>query len=178
MLTATIRHVEWSLSMLRPIVPHEVVLGGGGEPPPEPPLPVVPAAAVVVGVVVVVGGGVVTVVVVGDGAVVVVGGGCPLVAGGGFPPKPWFGGGTVFVFVGGTTCGGVPRPGTGFVPFWGGAVGPPVKAKLWTLPLAACANCGICVRPEPAPTTLWPPLERASWPIGAGRNPPRSSRRS
>ena len=120
---------------------------------------------------------------VGGGEVVVGGRGLVVVdvvvvGGGGLPPKPWFGGGTVFVFVGGVTGGGVPRPGTGFVPFWGGVVeGPPVNAKLWTEPLAACANCGIWLFGAPAPTTLRPPLERASCPIGAGTKPPRSSRR-
>jgi hypothetical protein len=137
---------------------------------------VVVVGAVVVGVVVVVGGVVVVVGVVrvgGVGAVVVVvdGGDGP----GGAPPKPWFGGGTKFPFLGGVPRGGVPSPATGRPPLSGGvlAVDPPTAAKLVTLPLAACASCGIWLVAV-CPTRFRPPLD-ARAPIVADAKPPRSS---
>jgi hypothetical protein len=177
MFRATIRQVEWSLVIASPAVPHDAPLGpgggdGGGAAGGDAVVVgvVVVVLVVVVGAVVVVGGG-------GGGVglvvgVVVVGGGG---AGAGTPPKPWFGGGTLLLLLGGVTGGGWPSPGTGEPPWSGGVAGaPPAAAKLETCPPAACASCGIWLVPAPMPTSVWPPLESASWPVGAGANPPRS----
>jgi hypothetical protein len=193
MFVAWIRQVAWSLVIVRPTVPQDAPTGGGGvtcvvavvETVGEGgagvavvDVVVVVGAVVVVGVVVVVGGVVVVVGVVrvgGVGAVVVVvvvGGGGP----GGAPPKPWFGGGTKFPFLGGVPRGGVPSPATGRPPLSGGvlAVDPPTAAKLVTLPLAACASCGIWLVAV-CPTRFRPPLDAARAPIVADAKPPRSS---
>src|SRR4051812_15738421 len=128
------------LTMLRPSVPQ---LGGGKWGPGVVVVAgvvVVDSVVVVVGTVVVVPARVVVGVVVTVAVVValtvlvdavVVG---PVVVAGvvvvvGLPPKPWFGGGVVFVLEGGTIGGGVTPP-TGFVPLSGGVVVGPVNANV------------------------------------------------